>query len=77
MSLVISDDTLRDAGISETELREEIAVLLFEQERLTLGQASRLARTSQAEFLRVLGRRQIPVHYGVTEFQEDLKTLQG
>ena len=77
MSLVISDDTLRDAGISETELREEIAVLLFEQERLTLGQASRLARTSQAEFLWVLGRRQIPVHYGVTEFQEDLKTLQG
>ncbi len=77
MSLVISDDLLRIAGLSEEELREEIAVLLFQQERLTLGQASRLARTSQAEFLRVLGHRQIPVHYGVTEFQEDLKTLQG
>ncbi len=77
MSLVIPDEMLRYAGMSEAELREEIAVLLFRKERLTLGQASQLAGTSQSSFQRVLAGRQIAVHYGLPEFEEDLKSLQG
>ena len=77
MSLVIPDETLRHAGMSEAELREEIAVLLFQKERLTLGQASQLAGVSQYRFQRTLGDRRIPVHYGLAELEEDLKTLQG
>jgi predicted HTH domain antitoxin len=43
MSLVIPDEILQATGMSEAELRQEIAVLLFQKEKLTLGQASRLA----------------------------------
>ena len=42
---------------------------------LTLGQASSLAAMSQLEFQRLLASRQITIHYGVAEFEEDLKTL--
>lgn len=38
MSLVIPDDILRAANISAGELRREIALLLFQQDKLTLGQ---------------------------------------
>jgi predicted HTH domain antitoxin len=39
MSVVISDDVLAAARMSEDELKLELAVLLFEKEKLTLGQA--------------------------------------
>ena len=38
MSLVIPDTILRADNISAEELRQEIALLLFQQEKLTLGQ---------------------------------------
>ena len=76
MSLVIPDEILHATGMSEVELKQEIAILLFQREKLTLGQASQLAGMSQLQFQHLLASRQIPVHYGVTEFVEDLKTLQ-
>jgi predicted HTH domain antitoxin len=48
---------------------------LFREERLTLAQASRLADIDQLTFQSVLADREIPVHYGVEEFREDLRTL--
>lgn len=62
--------------MSATELKQEIAVLLFQKEKLTLGQASRFAGISQLQFQHLLASRQIPVHYDVAELEEDLKTLQ-
>jgi len=76
MSLVIPDDILHATRMSATELSQEIAVLLFHQDKLTLGQASRLAGMSQWQFQHLLASRHIPVHYDVAEFEEDLKTLQ-
>jgi predicted HTH domain antitoxin len=76
MSLLLEDDVVRATGLSEDELRREIAVLLFEKDKLTLGQASKLAAMSQLEFQRLIGGRGICVHYDVEEFREDLATLE-
>jgi len=75
MSVVIPDEIVHATRMSEAELRQEIALMLFQQEKLTLGQASRLAGMSQSQFQHLLASRQIPVHYDVAEFEEDLKTL--
>jgi predicted HTH domain antitoxin len=75
MPVTIADEVLTAAHISEPELRRELALTLFQQERLTLAQASHLAEMSQLAFQALLADRQIPVHYGVEEFREDLRTL--
>jgi predicted HTH domain antitoxin len=75
MSVVISDEILHAARMSEAELKQEIAVMLFQKEKLTLGQASRLARMNQLQFQHLLASRQIPVHYNVEDFEADIKTL--
>jgi predicted HTH domain antitoxin len=75
MSLVIPDDLLRAANISAAELQREIAVLLFQQEKLTLGQASAFAGMSQLEFQRLLASHHIPIHYDEQDFADDLDTL--
>lgn len=75
MGLDIPDDVLQAARMSEEELSQEIAILLFQKEKLTLGQAIRLAGMTRLQFQHLLASRQIPVHYDVAEFEEDLKTL--
>ncbi|MDJ0898685.1 MAG: UPF0175 family protein [Xenococcus sp. MO_188.B8] len=77
MSLVIPDEFLQTADISEAELQLEIAILLFQQEKITLGTASQFAGMNQLDFQRILGSRKIPIHYGVDEFKQDLKTLEA
>lgn len=75
MPVTISDEVLAAAHISEPELKQEIALALFRQERLTLAQASRIAEMTQLQFQEILAERQIPIHYGVEEFREDLRSL--
>lgn len=61
--------------MSESELRQEIAVLLFEKDKITLAQASRLAEMDRLRFQHLLASRGIPVHYGSEDFEQDLDTL--
>ena len=75
MSLVIPDTILHTARMTAAELAQEVAVLLYQKEKLTLGQASQLAEMSQLQFQHLLASRRIPVHYDVAEFEADLDTL--
>jgi len=75
MSVVIPDEVLYTVHMTSAELIQEIAVLLYQREKLTLGQASRLAGLSQLQFQFLLASRHIPIHYDVAEFEADLKTL--
>lgn len=75
MPLVIAEETLQAAHLTPRELKQEIAVLLFSQNRLTLNQASRLAELPMLRFQHLLASRSIPVHYDVADFEADLVTL--
>jgi predicted HTH domain antitoxin len=77
MSLIIPDEFLQTAHISEVDLKLEIAILLFQQEKITLGTASQFTGMNQLEFQRILGSRKIPIHYGVEDFRQDLRTLEA
>ena len=75
MPVTISDQVLSAAHLSEDELKRELALTLFQQERLTLAQASRVAEIGQLAFQALLSDRQIPIHYGVEEFREDMQAI--
>ena len=63
MSFVLPDDILQATRMSEEELRRELALLLFQQEKLSLGKASQLAKMTILEFQHLLASRRIPAHY--------------
>ena len=75
MSVVISDEVLQASRLSPSELKAEIAVMLFQKEKLSVGQACRLAELNYLEFQHLLASRNLSVHYDVVDFEEDLKTL--
>jgi predicted HTH domain antitoxin len=75
MSITIPDEILTATRMSESEMRQEIAVMLFQQEKLTLAQASRFAAMHRVAFQHLLASRHISVHYGVEDFEQDIQNL--
>jgi len=61
--------------INEADLRTELAISLFQQERITLGTASELAGMHQIEFQQLIASRGICVHYDTKDLEQDLKSL--
>ncbi len=75
MSLIISDALVQASGLTEDELFLEIVLLLFQQDKLSLGKAAELLNMPQIRFQRLISERGICVHYDVAEFQEDIQHL--
>lgn len=73
----IPDELLQTAHMSEAEMLQEIAVLLYTKEKITLAQASRLAEMDRLQFQHLLASRSIPVNFGVSDFEQDLDTLRS
>ena len=69
-------ESLQDR-ISPKQAALHLAIGLFVSEEVTLGQAAQTAGLSQAEFLRELGKRRIPIHYGREELKADLDAVEA
>lgn len=76
MSIIISDEILTATRMTESEMKQEIAVMLFQKDKLTLGQASQLADMNRIAFQHLLASRKIPVHYDIEDLEQDIKNLQ-
>ena len=76
MPVVIPDETLEAAGLTEREAVVEIACHLFDTGKLALWPAAKLAGMSRGEFEAELMSRRIPV-YRPTEqdLADDLAAL--
>ncbi|BAZ12780.1 hypothetical protein NIES4071_46140 [Calothrix sp. NIES-4071] len=75
MSIVIPDEIITATRMTEAEMKQEIAVMLFQREKLTLAQASRFAGMHRVAFQHLLASRKISVHYDVQDFEQDIKNL--
>lgn len=75
MSIIVPNEILTATRMTEAEMRQKIAVMLFQKEKLTLAQASRFAFMHRVAFQHLLASRHIPVHYDVEDFEQDIKNL--
>jgi len=69
MSVEISDEIIQASRLSPNEFRQEIALYLFQTERLTLGYASQLAQMSPKAFRHLLKQRHIPLYSYVVQYR--------
>ncbi len=76
MPVVISDEVLQQAGLSEPEAKIEIACRLFDANVLRLWPAAQCAGLSRAEFEAELRSRHIAVYRPtVKDFQADIDAI--
>lgn len=74
LMLTIPDDAWRSLPISEQELREEIAILLY-RKGLPLGKAAGVAGMDRDAFRHLLASRRVPLTYDVADLDHDLEVL--
>jgi len=75
MVIEIQDEVLRGLHLTESQALLDLAIGLFTERRITLGRASKIARQTQLDFQKELGRRGIPIHYDLDDLQNDLTAL--
>ncbi len=61
--LILDDNLIKATGYSEEEIKLEIAVMLFEKEKLSLRKAAALANMHWLNFMKELDSREISLHY--------------
>ena len=75
MTVTIPDDRIGDIQVSERDALVDIAIGLYKREQVSLGRAAEIANMSSPGFLDELGRRKIPINYGVDDLRQDLSSL--
>ena len=75
MDLLIKDEVLKKAEITAEELLIEIAVHLYDTERLSMGQAKNLAQLDLISFQKELAKRDVYIKYDIEDLEKDLKNL--
>ena len=73
----VPDPILQQAGVSPSEILLKLAILLFQEDRISLSQASKLADLHMVEFQKELARRNIPIHYGQEDYQNDKQIVKN
>lgn len=76
MTLTIPTERLGDVALDERDAVVDIAIGLYKREAVSLGRAAEVAGISSVELLAELGRRHIPINYGVEELREDVATFE-
>ena len=71
----IPQDILDSARIKLSDLKVELALLLYTQHRLSIGKARELANMSLWEFRQLLAFRKVPAHYDISDLNDDVATL--
>ena len=75
ISIEIPREVVHATRMTPQELRQELAVYLFQQGKLSFGKAREMAGMTVWAFQQLLGSRGIPVHYEVEDYEADLTTL--
>jgi len=73
--LEIPREVLHSTRMTVDELRQELALHLSQQGKLSFGKAREMAGLSAWTFQQLLGSLGIAVHYDVADYEEDLATL--
>lgn len=74
MIIEIRDELLADNSDSK-DLIMDVALQLFEKEKITLGKAADLAGVSKMEMQYFIGSKGVPMHYDLNMVEEDLEVI--
>ncbi len=75
ISIEIPREVVHAARMTPKDLRRELGIYLYQQDRLSFGKAREMAGMTVWAFQQLLASREIPVHYDTEDYEEDLTTL--
>lgn len=73
--LIIPAAVIAKTQMSHEEFLVDLAVYLYDKERLSMGQAKKLAGLTQLEFQKEMSKRDVYLKYDIEDLEEDLRNL--
>jgi predicted HTH domain antitoxin len=70
-SIEIPPEVIHTTHMSPQDMKRELALALFQQEKISFGKAREMAGMTVWAFQQLLGSRDIPVHYDIQDYLED------
>ncbi|MEB3886347.1 UPF0175 family protein [Lyngbya sp. CCY1209] len=75
MSIVIPEEILKAAEVSEDELKIDLALILYKKNKISSGQVRAWLGLTVLEFQHELAKRDLCLNYDVEELNQDVQTL--
>jgi predicted HTH domain antitoxin len=77
MSIIIPDDILQASQTTEEELKLELALWLYKQNKISSGKVRAWLGLSVLEFQHELAQRNLALNYDIDDLNQDLETLKS
>ncbi|GCL41514.1 MULTISPECIES: UPF0175 family protein [Nostocales] len=77
ITLNLPDNLSKTETFNQSEWLREIAIALFQQQRISLSRASKIAGIDIMNFQKLLADRNICVHYDVEDLEQDVQHLRS
>lgn len=72
MTTTLLDDVLYASRMTEGELRTELAVMLYQRGKVSLGWAAEFCGLGRVRFQHLLASRDVSMHYDRAALEQDL-----
>jgi predicted HTH domain antitoxin len=80
VQITVPAELLEAAGVNPADASKEsarlLALELFREKKVSLGRAAELCETPIEAFMVFAGKHEAPMHYSVTDLEEDRLTLE-
>ncbi len=80
VQVTLPADLLAAAGVNPADASKDATMLLalelYRENKISLGRAAELSRTSVEAFMVFAGRHEASIHYSVADLEEDRGTLE-
>lgn len=77
MSIVIPEEILRAAETNEEELKIELSLLLYKQNKISSGKVRAWLGLTVLEFQHELAKRELAINYDLEELNQDVENLKS
>lgn len=71
----LPDELLEVSGFEPDKVVLDVAISLYQQEKISLGKAAQLAGLHRWAFQQILGKRKIPLNYSLSDLEKDFQTV--
>lgn len=76
-TLTFPNDLLFSTNMTQQEIATELAVALYQREKLSMGQAADIAGMRKMQFQHLLASRDIPLNLDVSDLEKDIANLKA
>jgi predicted HTH domain antitoxin len=76
-TLTFPKDLLVSTNMTQQEIATELAIALYQREKLSVGQAASLAGMGKSGFMHLLASRDIPLNLDVSDLEKDIANLRA